>query len=233
MHDPTPAPYGTVTRRWSWLTDPERDRHAHRLLGVDLAHAHIDRPELHTAEHYRQLLAAARGDDEIAFAWLACSHRPLLLVRGRALYTADVAEWGAVALEVLHATIHHVDLQQGRWLRSTVSQRLTRLMDQHVRAFRTARRHERLLEPQLLHRHAPPVPAVDADEHPELSAALATLLARLDVATRAGLIALADRDSLELVAAAHALTDTALRQRITRARHRLQPHLAAYHRPIA
>ena len=193
----------------------------------------IDRPEAHPLCHSRRLLAAARAGDEIAFAWLACSHRPLLLTRGRALYRTDPAEWGAAALEVLHATVHHVEVARGRWLRSTVTQRLAKQMDHRVRAYLRCHQHERLLEPRLLHLHAPPVPAVDADEHPELSAVLATLLGRLDAATRDGLIALADRESLQLVATAHALTNAALRQRITRARHRLQPQLAAYRRTVA
>jgi hypothetical protein len=231
--DTTPVPYGDLTRRWSSLSGPERDRHARRLVGAPVSQAAIDRPEAHTPCHYRRLLAAARAGDEIAFAWLACSHRPLLLTRGRALYRTDPAEWGAAALEVLHATVHHVEVGRGRWLRSTVTQRLAKQMDHRVRAYLRCHQHERLLEPRLLHLHAPPVPAVDADEHPELSAVLATLLGRLDAATRDGLIALADRESLQLVATAHALTNAALRQRITRARHRLQPQLAAYRRTVA
>jgi hypothetical protein len=233
VHDTTPAPYGDVTRRWSSLSGPERDRHARRLIGVALAQAAIDRPDAHSVCHYRRLLVAARAGDEIAFAWLTCSHRPLLLLRGRALYRADPAEWGAAALEVLHATVQHVEVARGRWLRSTVTQRLAKQMDHRVRAYLRCQQHERLVEPRLLHLHAPPVPAVDDDEHPELSAVLATLLGRLDTATRDGLVALADRESLDPVATAHALTNAALRQRITRARHGLQPQLAAYRRTVA
>jgi hypothetical protein len=177
VHDTSPAPYGDLTRRFSSLSGPERDRHARRLVGVAAAEAAIDRPEAHSVRHYRRLLVAARAGDEIAFAWLACSHRPLLLMRGRALYRSDPAEWGAAALEVLHTTIHHVEVTQGHWLRSTVTQRLTNQMDHRARTYLRRHQHERLVEPRLLHLHAPPVRAIEADEHPELSAVLATLLA--------------------------------------------------------
>jgi hypothetical protein len=226
-------PYTALASRWSGLSGLDRDRHARRLVGVGLAQVGIDRPEPNTSSHYRRLLVAARADDEIAFAWLASNHRPLLLLRGRALHATDPAEWGAAALEVLHTVIHHIELTDSRWLRSTVTQRLAKQMDRRVRTHLRHRRHEQLLDPRLLHLHTPPAPAHDADEHPELSAVLATLLGRLDAATRDGLIALAERDSLHQIATTHALTDTALRQRITRARHHLQPRLAAYRRTVA
>jgi DNA-directed RNA polymerase specialized sigma24 family protein len=83
-----------------------------------------------------------------------------------------------------------------------------------------------------LHIHLPPAPD-GQDEHTELSAALADMLGRLDDPTRDGLRALAEREPLEAVAAEHGLTHAALRQRVTRARHRLQPQLAPFMRTVA
>ncbi|WP_370327139.1 hypothetical protein [Euzebya sp.] len=49
MYDPTPAPFGDVTRRWTALDTDERRRQAARLLGFGCAGdavGHVDRPGL-------------------------------------------------------------------------------------------------------------------------------------------------------------------------------------------
>jgi hypothetical protein len=231
MHDDTPAPYGEVTRRWTQLDEVDRDHEARRLLGVTRLQAKIERPTA-TSTHYRQLVEAAVADDEVAFAWLATSHRPLLVARGRALLRDDPTEWGAVALDVLHTTLHRVDPGEGRWLRSTVAQRLSARMSAQIRRHIDRHDREELTDPTYLHIHLPPAPD-GQDEHTELSAALADMLGRLDDPTRDGLRALAEREPLEAVAAEHGLTHAALRQRVTRARHRLQPQLAPFMRTVA
>jgi hypothetical protein len=231
MHDDTPAPYGEVTRRWTQLSEADRDHEARRLLGVTRLQAKIERPNA-TSTHYRQLVEAAIADDEVAFAWLATSHRPLLVARGRALLRDDPTEWGAVALDVLHTTLHRVDPGEGRWLRSTVAQRLSARMSAQIRRHIDRHDREELTDPTRLHLHLPP--DLDGqDVHTELSAALADMLGRLDDPTRDGLRALADRQPLEPVAAEHGLSHAALRQRVTRARHRLQPQLAPFMRTVA
>ena len=231
MNDDTPAPYGEITRRWTQLSEADRDHEARRLLGVTRLQAKIEQPNA-TSTHYRHLVEAAVAADEVAFSWLATSHRPLLIARGRALLRDEPAEWGAAALEVLHTTLHRVDPAEGRWLRSTVAQRLSARMNVHVRRHIDRQDREELTDPTRLHIHLPP-DADDRDVHTELSAALADMLGRLDVPTRDGLRALADRQPLETVAAAHGLSHAALRQRVTRARHRLQPQLAPFMRTVA
>ncbi len=231
MNDDTPAPYGEVTRRWTQLSEADRDHEARRLLGVTRLQSKIERPNA-TSTHYRQLVEAAVADDEVAFAWLATSHRPLLIARGRALLRDDPTEWGAAALEVLHTTLHRVDPAEGRWLRSTVAQRLSARMSVQVRRHIDRQNREELTDPTRLYIHLPPDPD-NRDVHTELSAALADMLGRLDGPTRDGLRALADRQPLETVAAEHGLSHAALRQRVTRARHRLQPQLAPFMRTVA
>ncbi|HVM13716.1 MAG TPA: hypothetical protein VM287_05225 [Egibacteraceae bacterium] len=47
MYDPTPAPFGDVTRGWTALESQHRRREAARLLGRGCAGdllAHVDRP---------------------------------------------------------------------------------------------------------------------------------------------------------------------------------------------
>ena len=56
------------------------------------------------------------------------------------------------------------------------------------------------------------------------------MLAALDEPTRESLLALANHEPLVGVAARHGLSYDAVRQRVTRARKRLQPELAVYHR---
>ena len=68
------------------------------------------------------------------------------------------------------------------------------------------------------------------DPHPELSDALAEALTDLDPATVDALRASADGAPLYEVAALHDMDAAALRQRLLRARRRLQPDLAAFQR---
>ena len=133
--DLTPAPYGTLTRRWTHLSPADKDREARRLVGVARVQARIEQPDATTGQHYVQLVAAGQASDEVALAWLATTHRPLLLDRGRALFAIDPQEWGSVALELLHRTVHDADLDDGRWLRSTITQRLHRVMVREVRSY--------------------------------------------------------------------------------------------------
>lgn len=233
MNDPTPAPYGEITRRFTHLSEADAEHHARRLLGVGRQQANIERPDAATAGHYRQLVVAARGGDEVAFAWLATTHRPLLLARGRLLYANDPSEWGAIALEALHTTLRRVDPDEDHWLRRTVALRLSSLMWRHTRRQRTRSAAEQPTDPTRFPIRIHPAGHAGHDPHPELSAALADLLGRLDVPTRAGLRALADEQTLEPVADAHQVSPSALRQRVTRARHQLQPELATFVRTVA
>lgn len=127
MYDTTPAPFGDVTRRWTALDSDARQRHAVRLLSCDCpgdVAVHVDRPGLDAGICYRQLVPAAAAGDPIALGWLATTHRPLLVARGRALLDHDPTEWGAVCLEVLHRTLASADLSEVRWLRRRVARRL-------------------------------------------------------------------------------------------------------------
>ena len=233
MHDPTPAPYGEITRRFTHLSDSDAEHHARRLLGVGRLQASIERPDGASAGHYRQLVVAARGGDEVAFAWLATTHRPLLLARGRVLYASDPSKWGAVALEALHITLRRVDLDENRWLRRAVALGLSSRIGRHTKRQRTRSAAERPTDPTRFPIRIHPAGHAGHDPHPELSAALADLLGALDVPTRAGLRALADEQTLEPVADAHHVSHSALRQRVTRARHQLQPELATFVRTVA
>lgn len=231
--DLTPAPYGTLTRRWTQLSTADKDREARRLVGVSRVHARIERPDAATGHHYVQLVAAAKANDEVALAWLATSHRPVLLDRGRALFARDTEEWGSVALELLHRAVHTADLTDGQWLRSRMTHRLHRLMVRHVRDHLRQQAGEELTDPTEMRRLQASVPSVDTDPHLDLSAAITTACGRLDTATRAGIQALVEERCLADVAADHGMTAVAMRQRIRRVRTRLRPELANYHRAVA
>jgi len=233
MYDPTPAPFGDVTRRWTALDHDQRDLHAARLLGRDCpgdAVAHVDRPGLDGGACYRRLVPAAAAGDPIAIGWLATTHRPLLVARGRPLLDHDPTEWGAVCLEVLHRTLAGADLSEPRWLRRRVARklinRLSRVIAQHLK--RRAR--ECPTDAASLYACQGAVPVWDFDPHPDLTLDLNRALDRLDEPTRESLLALANREPLAEVAARHGLSYAAVRQRVTRARQRLQPELAAYRR---
>lgn len=233
MVDPTPPPLGDLTRRWTHLTDRDRREQTHRLLdGVCPGEAvvHVDRPALDRGLCYRRLVPAAAGGDEVALAWLATTHRPLLVARGRALLEQDPAEWGAACLEVLHTTLARADLQAGRWLRRRVAQHLARHLARLVAHHLHRHRRESPTAPTLLEASWPR-PAGSAREGPlDLSLALDRALGRLDRPTRDAFYALADDKPLEPVADRHGLSHAAVRQRVVRARRRLQPELATYRR---
>lgn len=226
MNDCTPAPYGTLTRLWTALSDDERDLEAHRLVGVAFPETRIERPDENTAVHYQRLVEATRQGDTTAFAWLATSHRPLLLLRGQALFEDDPAEWGGAALELLHRTLQGAN-PCGRWLRRSVSLRLSSRMTRITQAHLRQRRNERpLVDDHVVH-----LGAYDPEPVPDLTADLTRLLGQLDAATREALIALSDHAPIAEVATRHQLTHAALRQRVVRARRQLQPALAGYRQP--
>ena len=231
--DVTPAPYGTLTRRWTHLDAADQDREARRLVGVPRMQARIERPDASTGQHYVQLVEAGRANDEVALAWLATTHRPLLLDRGRALFAIDPQEWGSAAVEILHRAVCEANLDEGRWLRSAISQRLHRLMVREVRAQLRQRAREQLTDPTALRMLNTAGPAVDPDPHLDLAAAIDATCGQLDGATRAGLQALLEDRSLASVAAAHDLSAAAMRQRVRRVRDRLRPELDVYHRVVA
>jgi DNA-directed RNA polymerase specialized sigma24 family protein len=233
MYDSTPAPYGDVTRRWTALEKDQRGRHAVRLLSCDTPGdvvVHVDRPGLDAGTCYRQLVPAAAAGDPIALGWLATTHRPLLVARGRALLEHDPTEWGAVCLEVLHRTLVSADLSETRWLRRrvarTLTHRLSRVVAQHV----NRRQRECPIANASLHGRHEAAPGWEWDPHPDLTLDLDRVLDTLDAATRDSLIALANRDPLAQVAERHGLSYAAVRQRVSRARKRLQPELAVYRR---
>jgi len=231
--DLTPAPYGTLTRRWTHLSPAAKDREAHRLVGVARVQARIEQPDATTGQHYVQLVAAGKANDEVALAWLATTHRPLLLDRGRALFAIDPQEWGSAALELLHRTIHDADLDDGRWLRSTITQRLHRLMVREVRSCLRLLAREEVTDPTSLRMSQRAVQPIDSDPHLDLTAAITTAFGRIDAATWDGLQALLEERSLASVAAAHHISASTMRQRVHRVRDRLRPELAAYHRAVA
>jgi DNA-directed RNA polymerase specialized sigma24 family protein len=222
-------PYGEVVRRWTHLSPADQQWHARRLLGVGLAESRIADPDAGCWRHYAALVEAAVAGDEIALGWLADSHRPLLLTRGRAIFEHDPAEWGAVCLEALVRALRFVSrYEAGPWLRRQVAQQLCHRLGRIVRRELVRRRAERACDPVDL----PPIPVggVGADPHPELSEALEVALAELDPATDTGLRAAAAGRPLAPVAAAHQLSHAALKQRMVRARRRLAPQLATFRR---
>lgn len=238
MLDATPPPLGDATRRWTQLSDADRDRHVARLLGHGCRGPdprHVDRPSLDGGLCYQWLLLAAAAGDPIALGWLVTSHRPLLVARARPLLESDPTEWGAVCLEVLHTVITRADVSEPRWLRRRVVRRVTRALAANVARHLERRKHERLIPASRL-------PTIPADSVPDpvvdphlldLSVELDRVLARFDAATRDGLVALAEHEPLTRVAERHGLSHAAIRQRVTRARRQLAPELAGYRRVAA
>ncbi len=143
----------TVTARWHRLSDQERDAQARRLVGVDCRTAQIDRPTAATAHRYRQLVAHGAADDPIALAWLAVTHRPLLVARGRVLRDRDPSEWGALALAALDRAIGRATPDDVLWMRRRVSQDLARQMRRNVNRTLRRRQVETPIDPAHLHRH--------------------------------------------------------------------------------
>ena len=233
MYNSTPAPFGDITRRWTALDTDERQRHAARMLSCDSpgdVAAHVDRPDLDAGACYRQLVPAAAAGDPIALGWLATTHRPLLVARGRALLEHDPTEWGAVCLEVLHRTLANADLSEARWLRRRVARTLTNRLSRVVAQHLSRRQRECPVATDSLHGRQDATPGWEWDPHPDLTLDLDRVLDTLDAVTRDSLIALANRDPLIQVAERHGLSYAAVRQRVTRARRRLRPELAVYRR---
>jgi len=232
MYDLTPAPFGDVTRRWTNLDLHDRQWHAVRLLGrcVGDVIAHVDRPDLDAGVCYHRLVPAAAAGDPVAVGWLATTHRPLLIARGRALLDHDPSEWGAVCLDVLHRTLAGADLSEARWLRRRIARKLTNRLGKIVAKHLTRRQRERPTAAAGLHARPDATPGWDWDPHPDLTLQLDRALGSLDTATRESLLALANHEPLAGIAARHGLSPAAVRQRVSRARRRLQPELAAFHR---
>ena len=235
MIDLTPSPYGDVTRRWTHLATAQRLQHATRLLGPeadDVALVGCESALATTA--YAQLVDAARDGDQIAFAWLATVHRPLMLQRGRVIFEDDPAEWGALCLELLARRLRLAALESGPWLRRHIAMRLvdelSRRTHQHLRRRRTERATDPVVLPTIRNTWSDPRRDPGHDPHPELSDALAEALTDLDPATVDALRASADGAPLYEVAARHDIDAAVLRQRLWRARRRLQPDLAAFQR---
>jgi DNA-directed RNA polymerase specialized sigma24 family protein len=231
MYDPTPPPYGEITRRWTLLDRDTRHRQAVRLLGSACgtgAIAHVDRPGLDAGACYHQLVPAAASGDPVALGWVAATHRPLLVTRGRALFEHDPTEWGSVCLEALHRTFASADLSETRWLRRRVSRALANRLSLVVGQHLDRRRRECPVADASLHARQATDPSWDWDPHPELSLDLDRVLDTLDEPTRDSLLALANRVPLAEVAERHGLSYDAVRQRVCRARKRLRPELAAY-----
>lgn len=228
MYDPTPAPFGNVTRRWTALESQHRRREPARLLGHGCAGdllAHVDRPGLDDGACYRQLVPAGLAGESVALGWLATTHRPLLIVRGRALFEDDPTEWGSVCLELLHRTLVKADLSEVKWLRRRLVRGLTRDLSRVVGRHLDQRRREFLTASNDMWdvkrgNHW--------DPHPDLTVHLDRLVGGLDAPTREALLARANHEPLVAVADRHDLSYAAVRQRVTRARKGLRPELSCY-----
>lgn len=233
MLDSTPAPFGEVTRRWTHLGDDERDRHVARLLGegcIGDPAAHVEAPSLDGGACYRRLVSAALAGDPIGLGWLATSHRPLLITRGRVLLEHDATEWGAVCLEVLYRTLAKADLTDACWLRRRVARQLTHRVGKVVAQHLDRRRHERPVGAAWLHAHHDAAAGRGRDDHSNLGDELQQALAECDAVTRDALFAMANHEPLYHVADRHGISYAAVRQRVSRARKALRPELATYYR---
>jgi DNA-directed RNA polymerase specialized sigma24 family protein len=231
MHDVMPSPYGDVTRRWSLLAPEVQDQHSHRLLDVPLAEVRIERPVSNDQQrHYRRLVDAALEGDPVAFAWLASSHAPLLLARGRPLFNADPVEWGETALEVLHQGLQRAAAAEGPWARRRVALHLCSRMSRAVHHHLVHAKHVQPVDPVQLEWRAQSFTDPHVDPHPDLTIALEQALAHLEPAVADGLRAASSLEPLGEVADAHAIDEALLRQRMSRARRHLRPQLAQFSR---
>ena len=233
MFDSTPAPFGDVTRRFTHLDEDERDRHISRLLGNSCAGelpAHVEAPTLDDGACYRRLVSAALAGDPVGLGWLATSHRPLLVARGRVLLEHDATEWGAVCLELLYRTLAKADLSDACWLRRRVARQLTHRVGKAVAQHLHRRRHERPVGTAWLHARHHAAHDRGEDDHPDLGDDLHRALAEFDAVTCDALFAMANHEPLYEVARRHGLSYSAVRQRASRARRALRPQLAAYRR---
>jgi len=233
MTDAIPAPFGDVTRRWCLLPQQDQDRHSRRLLGVALDEVSIERPvDVEQQRQYRTLLDAALEGDAIAFSWLADSHAPLLIARGRPLYHADPDEWGDTALEVLFQGLQRGSAAEEPWARRRVALHLCSRMSRAVQRYLDRTRHAQLVDPVQLSWRSDAHTPVDSDPHLDLTIAVDEALAELEPSVRAGICAVTAFEPLSEVAAAHDISETLLRQRISRARRQLRPQLAAFSRSV-
>ena len=230
LPDVLPAPYGDVTRRWTQLDPETRDTEAVRLVGVPLAAARVDSPDPSCHEQYLTVADAAVAGDEVAFGWLATSHRPVLLSSGRILFEHDPAEWGANSLELLYTALARSNRAAGPWLRRQVTLHLRGRMARLTRTHLARRGLERPIDPARLYGSGMDRVEPLRDPHPDLTIALERAVARFEPSTRDGLRAVATHEPLAAVAAAHQLSEPALRQRISRARRQMQPELTAFRR---
>jgi hypothetical protein len=237
VYDSTPPPFGDITRRWTHLTDLQRDEHARRLVGVGGCEGdrcrHVDRVVVDDGVCYHRLVPAAAAGDEVAVGWLATTHRPLLIARGRALFEHDPSEWGAVCLELLHTTVATANLAEVRWLRRRVAQQLASRLSKHVARHLDRRRRESPTAPGVLWAAHGRERVQVWETHLDVSLVLDRALEQLDTPTRDAFVALANHEPLAEIADRHGLSHAAVRQRVSRARRRLQPELAPYRRAVA
>jgi DNA-directed RNA polymerase specialized sigma24 family protein len=161
---------------------------------------------------------------------VATTHRPLLLLRGRALFEHDPTEWGGVSLEVLYKTLVGANMRVGTWLRRRVSGRLARDVYRATRRHLAQQKHEPATDPSLVIREGNTRNGQEWIPHLEASADLELALSRMPAATRDGLLVAVTGECLADVARAHGLSYAALRQRVSRARRELRDQLARYHR---
>ena len=222
------SPYDEVTRRWTQLPRHRKDEHARRILGVPLAEVRIGTPKSYEQDHYLALVGAALEGDPIAFAWLAESHKALLVARGRTLLLHDPDTWAEVALEILHQGLRRAADAVGPWSRRRVALHLCSRMARAVRAHGRRAVTELSTDPHVLPSHCREFEDPYRSVHPELSAALDVALARVAPSAADGFRAAARLEPLTSVAEAHQIDEAALRQRMARARRQLRPQLASF-----
>jgi hypothetical protein len=222
--------YDQVSRHWTRLSPEGKDAHARRLVGVPVAEVGICAPDTYRQEHYLALVTAALDGDVVAFAWLADSHRPLLLARGRTLLRHDPEAWSEVALEILHQGLRRAVDAAGPWSRRRVSLHLCSRMARAVRDHARRADLERATDPDVLSSSCREVDDPYRTVHPELTEALEQALARVAPAAADGLRAVARLEPLGPVARSYRIDEAALRQRMARARRQLRPQLASFAR---
>ena len=224
------TPFDEVTRRWTRLSPERKDMHARRLLGVPLADVRIAKPETYRQDHYLTLVTAALDGDAIAFAWLAESHRALLVSRGCTLLQHDPDTWAEVALEILHQGLRRAADAVGPWSRRRVALHLCSRMARAVRVAGRRAATELPTDPHRLPSYCREFDDPYATVHPDLSEALDTVLGELAPSTAAGLRAAARLESITPIAEANRIDEAALRQRMARARRQLRPQLVGFAR---
>lgn len=235
MLDATPRPFGDLTRRWTQLDPTAQQAHAARLLagGCDTpGSSHVDDPGLDRGACYRRLVVAARSGDDVAWGWVADTHRPTLLRHGRWAMQDDPGEWGVLAFDVLVrvVTLTDPDSRDEQWLRRHVAGRLAREMSLVRQRLRRRREFEVAFEPATLARLDLQAP----EQQPDLAFAdvVVAAMADLDAPTRHALLEVADGGTIRDVASLHGLPYKTLHQRVQRARLQLRPKLADHARAV-